>query len=66
MSALKPDPDLPPLVKEVEQKALSGVAEAQHDLAAIYTAGHSGVRQDYPSAVQWFEQDAAQGVPNPA
>ncbi|MEZ5814841.1 MAG: peptidoglycan-binding protein [Alphaproteobacteria bacterium] len=64
--AAKPDPALPDAVKNIEAEAFEGVAEAQHDLAAIYTAGHGGVKQDYKRAAFWFEQAAARGVANAA
>lgn len=52
-------------MKELEDKAYAGTAEAQHDLAAIYTAG-SGVKQDYKRAAYWFLQAANAGVANAA
>lgn len=61
---IKPDEALPALVKEVEKKAFEGVPEAQHDLAAIYTAGHGGVRIDYKKAALWFQEAALGGVAN--
>lgn len=63
---LKPDATLPAVVKQIEDKAFKGNAEAQHDLAAIYTAGHGGVRQDYARAAAWFEKAALSGVANAA
>lgn len=65
-SIAKPDPALPEVVKEIEKQAFDGVPEAQHDLAAIYTAGHGGVKQDYKRAAFWFEQAAGRGVANAA
>ncbi len=62
----KPDSALPDVVKNIEEQAFEGVAEAQHDLAAIYTAGHGGVKQDYKRAAFWFEQAASRGVANAA
>lgn len=61
---ISPDPALPAVVKEVEKKAFDGIAEAQHDLAAIYTAGHGGVKVDYAKAAAWFRESALQGVAN--
>lgn len=61
---IKHDEKLPAVVKEIEQKAFEGVPEAQHDLAAIYTAGHGGVPVDYTKAVQWFREAAINGVAN--
>ena len=63
-SALKPDSALPDVIKQVEEQAFAGSAEAQHDLAAIYTAGHGGVKQDYSRASHWFRKAADQGIAN--
>lgn len=63
-SRLKPDPALPPVVAEIEKRAFTGNAEAQHDLAAIYTAGHGGVKADYARAASWFTEAALGGVAN--
>ncbi|MCC6597763.1 MAG: SEL1-like repeat protein [Alphaproteobacteria bacterium] len=65
-SMTKPDSALPDVVKPIEKQAFDGVPEAQHDLAAIYTAGHGGVKQDYKRAAFWFEQAATRGVANAA
>lgn len=51
-------------VKTVEDEALAGNPAAQHDLAAIYAAGHGGVTTNYEKAAQWFEQAAVNGVAN--
>ena len=59
-----PDGTLPPVLKKLEDKAYSGVAEAQHDLAAVYAAGHAGARQSYVRAALWFEAAADQGIAN--
>lgn len=61
---LQPDTTLPPVVREIEKKAFAGSAEAQHDIAAIYTAGHGGVKADYARAAAWFIEAAVQGVAN--
>ena len=66
LNAIKPDTNLPEVVKNIEAQAFEGVPEAQHDLAAIYTAGHGGVKQNYERAGLWFEQAAANGVANAA
>lgn len=58
------DPALPDIIREVEAKAYEGIAEAQHDLAAIYTAGHAGIRVDYARAASWFREAALGGVAN--
>lgn len=61
---LSPDPDLPDNIKAIENQAFGGSAEAQHDLAAIYTAGHAGVQQNYGRAIEWFTLAARSGVAN--
>lgn len=61
---IKPDDKLPAVIKEIEKKAFEGVPEAQHDLAAIYTAGHGGVSVDYRKAIAWFTEAAVGGVAN--
>lgn len=61
---IAPDKALPEALRRVEQKAFEGVPEAQHDLAAIYTAGHGGVEINYTRAAAWFEEAAANGVAN--
>jgi len=63
-SQVKPDKDLSNVIKKVEEQAFQGIGEAQHDLAAIYTAGHGGVKQDYSRAAYWFEKAAENGVAN--
>lgn len=61
---IEADASLPTAIKGVEDKAFEGVPEAQHDLAALYTAGQGGVRTDFTRAAQWFEEAALNGVPN--
>ena len=60
------DSNLPPAVKSIETQAFEGRPEAQHDLAAIYTAGHGGVKQNFKRAMFWFEQAAESNVANAA
>lgn len=60
------DPNLPDLIKEYEEQAIRGVAAAQHDLAAVYTAGKGGVDQDFEKAAFWFKEAATNGVDNAA
>lgn len=59
------DTTIPQALAELQNKAYLGQAEAQHDLAALYTAGQ-GVKQDYARAAFWFRQAALQGVANAA
>lgn len=61
---IKPDPNLPELVKAIEKKAFQGIPEAQHDLAAIYTAGHGGVQPNFEKAAAWFREAAVHGIAN--
>jgi len=61
---IKADSSLPENIKPIENKAFAGIPEAQHDLAAIYTAGHGGVEQDYKRAAFWFEQAGKGGIAN--
>lgn len=58
------DPNLPDLLKDYEDQAIKGVASAQHDLAAVYTAGRGGVEQNFDKAAFWFEEAANNGIPN--
>lgn len=50
--------------KEIENAALGGNPEAQHDLAALYTAGQEGVPQDFEKAFFWFTESGRQNVAN--
>lgn len=61
---IKADTSLPKIVKDIENRAFKGDAEAQHDLAAIYTAGHAGVKTDYERAANWFDEAAHNNVAN--
>lgn len=61
---IKADAALPDTIKLIEEKAFEGIPEAQHDLAAIYTAGHGGVPVDYQKAAAWFREAAVSGVAN--
>lgn len=63
-SRIQPDSALPAQIKAVEARAFEGVPEAQHDLAALYTAGQGGVKADFARAAQWFEEAANNGVAN--
>ena len=58
------DDKLPSVVKAIENKAFAGNVDAKHDLAAIYTAGHAGVKADYEKAAEWFTEAAHGGVAN--
>jgi TPR repeat protein len=62
--ALNPDKNLPAQIKEIEKKAFAGDADAQHDLAAIYTAGHAGVKRNFGRAITLFRAAALQNIAN--
>jgi hypothetical protein len=47
-------------ISDPRRKAEQGDAEGQYNLGMLYYEGH-GVRQDYATARQWWEQAAAQG-----
>ncbi len=61
---IQPDSSLPAALKDVESKAFDGIPEAQHDLAALYTAGQGGVKTDFVRAAQWFEEAALGNISN--
>lgn len=63
---ITPDASLPETIKTLEDKAFNGVAEAQHDMAALYTSGQAGVTQNYERAIDWFKLAARQGIANAA
>ncbi|MCI5061047.1 MAG: peptidoglycan-binding protein [Alphaproteobacteria bacterium] len=58
------DSKLPDAVKDIETQAIAGNPEAQHDLAAIYTAGHGGVTQNFDKAAFWFRESSDNGIAN--
>lgn len=60
------DLTLPDDMKQLEDKAFANIPEAQHDLAALYTAGQAGVTQNYERAVFWFQKAASQNIANAA
>lgn len=61
---LRADRTLPKAVQVIEGKALRGDVVAQHDLGAIYTAGHAGAKINYTKAAQWFEEASYGGSSN--
>lgn len=61
---MQPDTSLPAPIQKLEAQAFTGVPEAQHDLAAIYTAGRGGVTQNFDKAAQWFREAAGAKVAN--
>jgi len=61
---IKPDTALPNTVRDIEDQAFKGNVEAQHDLGAVYTAGHAGVKQNFDRAALWFREGADNGIAN--
>lgn len=61
---LPPDTTLPENMKDLEKQSYAGVAEAQHNLAALYASGSNGVEQDYARALLWFHEAAEGGITN--
>ena len=49
----------------LQQQAVSGNAEAAHDLGALYASGE-GIARDYQRAYYWFEKAAVKGIANAA
>lgn len=58
------DPKLTDIAKKIEIKAFEGIPEAQHDMGAIYVAGHGQIKQNLERAVLWFTEAANNGVAN--
>lgn len=63
---MAPDAALPASIAKLQDQAYLGVAEAQHDLAAIYTAGRGGVTQNFEKAAFWFREAADNDIANAA
>ena len=61
---IAPDTTLTGSIKSLEEQAFAGVPEAQHDLAAIYTAGRGGVTQNFEKAALWFREAADNKIAN--
>ncbi len=61
---ISPDPNLTGVAKKIETQAFQGIAEAQHDMGAIYVAGHGQIKKDLKRAVLWFKEAAANGIAN--
>jgi localization factor PodJL len=58
------DKSLNGFAKDIQNAAFSGNPEAQHDLAALYTAGQEGVAQDFEKAFFWFKESGKENVAN--
>lgn len=61
---LNRDRRLSSTMSALERQAFEGDAEAQHDLAALYSAGQEGVPQDFERAAYWFHEAGRQGIAN--
>lgn len=58
------DNRLSDVAKKIETQAFEGVPEAQHDMGAIYVAGHGKIKPDLKRAVFWFREAADNGIGN--
>ncbi len=58
------DPNLSDIAKKIESQAFKGVPEAQHDMGAIYVAGHGKVPKNMKRAILWFTEASNNGVAN--
>lgn len=61
---ISPDPNLSDIAKKIENQAFEGIPEAQHDMGALYVAGHGQVKQDLDRAVFWFTEASQNGIAN--
>ncbi|MGH1403693.1 MAG: peptidoglycan-binding protein [Alphaproteobacteria bacterium] len=61
---IAPDNSLTDIAKKIETQAFNGVPEAQHDLGAIYVAGHGQIKQNLGRAVFWFTEAANNNIAN--
>ncbi|PCI99496.1 MAG: hypothetical protein COB14_06365 [Alphaproteobacteria bacterium] len=61
---IKPDRNLTDIAQKIENQAFAGVPEAQHDMGAIYVAGHGKIPKDMDRAILWFEEAANNGIAN--
>ncbi len=61
---IKPDKNLTGVAKKVENQAFQGIPEAQHDMGAIYVAGHGKIKKDMARAALWFKEASNNGIAN--
>ena len=61
---ISPDSNLTEIARKIEVKAFDGVPEAQHDLGAIYVAGHGQIKQNLKRAIFWFTEASQNGIAN--
>ena len=61
---IRPDNNLTDIAKKIESQAFEGVPEAQHDMGAIYVAGHGQISKNLKRAVLWFREASNNGVAN--
>lgn len=59
-----PDSDVPEEYRALEKLAFEGKGDAQHDLAALYSSGEHGFKQNFKKAAYWFKESAENGVAN--
>ncbi len=61
---ISPDAKLTDIAKKIEAQAFEGIPEAQHDLGALYVAGHGQIKQDLSRAIFWFTEASQNGIAN--
>lgn len=61
---IKPDTNLTDIAKKIEIQAFAGVPEAQHDMGAIYVAGHGQTPKNLDRAILWFQEASDNGIAN--
>lgn len=61
---ITPDNNLSDIAKKIETQAFQGIPEAQHDMGALYVAGHGQVKQDLERAIFWFTEASQNGIAN--
>ncbi|MGH1456816.1 MAG: peptidoglycan-binding protein [Alphaproteobacteria bacterium] len=61
---ISPDSNLTDIAKKIETQAFEGIPEAQHDMGALYVAGHGQIKQDLKRAIFWFTEASQNGIAN--
>lgn len=61
---MSPDKTLSDIAKKIETQAFQGIPEAQHDMGALYVAGHGATKQNFDRAIFWFTEASQNGIAN--